>query len=133
MNRSINSCDELRAGDGVDPRTFFRRPGRRGPNRKTLQLCSQIQEALISILGGEMGDECLQDLTVQSVEPAPDSSCVLVTLGWHATGTAGDVSHVLTSLRRSSGYFRTQIAAAIHRKRVPQLVFRISGRGEVSL
>jgi ribosome-binding factor A len=128
-----SACNEIQPDDGVDPRTFFRRPSRKGANRKALQLCSQIAQTLTSVLDWETGDDRLRGLTVQSVEPAPDSSCVLVTLCWQATTDNADAGEVLEGLRRSSGYFRTQIAAAIHRKRVPQLLFRISGRGEVNL
>ena len=57
---------ELQPDDGVDPWTFFKKPSRRGANRKALQLCSQIAQTLTSVLDWETGDERLRGLTVQS-------------------------------------------------------------------
>src|SRR5205807_2594335 len=76
----LSSCNEIGPDDGVDPRTFFRKPSRQGTNRKLLQLCGQIGRTLNSVLAWESGDDLLRDLLVESVEPAPDSTRVLVTV-----------------------------------------------------
>src|SRR5262245_48973067 len=76
----LDSCAEVRDDDGVDPKMFFRKPGsRRKPNRKTLQLCAQVADALNGLLVS-CGDERLQALTVAKVEPAPDASRLLATV-----------------------------------------------------
>jgi hypothetical protein len=97
-----SSCNEIQPDDGVDPRTFFRKPSRKGANRKALQLCSQIAQTLTSVFDWETGDDRLRGLAVQSVEPAPDSSCVLVTLWRQATTDEVDAGQVIEGLRRWS-------------------------------
>jgi ribosome-binding factor A len=124
----VSSCGEIGSDDGVDPRTFFRDPVRRRTNRKALQLCGQIARTLSSLLTWESGDDLLRDLTVAAVEPAPDSTRVLVTVSCPPDVEAGDV---LPHLHRAASRLRTAVAAAVHRKRVPELVFRVAGRGEV--
>jgi ribosome-binding factor A len=126
----LSSCNEPGPDDGVDPRTFFRKPAGRGLNRKARQLCSQIGQTLSSILAWESGDDRLHSLLVESVEPAPDATRVLVTVSMPAAD--GDAGPVLASLNGCTGRLRAELAATIHRKRVPELVFRVVGRGEVS-
>ena len=130
QNDLLSSCDEIRPDDGVDPRTFFRKSGRQRTNRKALQLCGQIAQTLSAVLAWESGDELLQCLMIESVEPAPDSTRVLVTVSVPAGGV--DAGAVLERLHRAAGRFRSEIAAAVHRKRVPELVFRVARRGEVT-
>lgn len=128
----LSSCNEIRPDDGVDPRTFFRHSGRKRTNRRALQLCGQIAQTLTSVLAWESGDELLQSLVVESVEPAPDSTRVLVTVSVQASAGGADAGQVIERLHRAAGRFRTEIAAAVHRKRVPELVFRVARRGEVN-
>jgi ribosome-binding factor A len=125
-------CHELGAEDGADPRTFFRRPTHKRLNRKALQLCGQIARTLSAVLAWESADELLRSLGVESVTPAPDSTRVLVTVWLHPSAGAANAHQVLEHLHRFSGKLRSEIAAAIHRKRVPELVFRVAGQGAVS-
>jgi ribosome-binding factor A len=127
----LSSCNELGPDDGVDPRTFFRKPSGRGLNRKALQLCSQISRILSAVLAWETGDDRLLGVVVESVEPAPDSTRILVTVSVPALREEGDAGQVLACLNGFTGKLRAEIAAAIHRKRVPELLFRVVGRGEV--
>lgn len=66
--------------DDIDPRDQSRRglTGRKA-DRKTLQLCAQISDALNGLLA-ESHNEALQMLQVASVEPAPGASQLLVTV-----------------------------------------------------
>src|SRR5436190_2227200 len=95
----LSSCNQPGPEDGADPRTFFRKPSRRGLNRKALQLCGQVAQTLSAVLAWESGDDLLSDLTVESVEPAPDSTRVLVSV---STGGA-EPEAVLAALHRVSG------------------------------
>ena len=64
-------CAEIHEDDGVDPRAFFRagRTGRKA-GRKTLQLCSQVQNALDYLLTGDSHDELLALFrVVEGAEP----------------------------------------------------------------
>ena len=48
--------------------------------RKDKQLCAQVRRVLSQYLSFEAPDEVLQNLFVEGVEPAPDATCVSVTL-----------------------------------------------------
>src|SRR5688572_33438517 len=82
----LASCAETGPDDGVDPRTYFRKTSREKTNRKCLQLCGQVARTLSSILGWESADDHLRDLTVVSVQPAPDSTRLLVTIALAGAG-----------------------------------------------
>jgi ribosome-binding factor A len=112
--------------DGVDPKRFFGGTSRKKTNRKALQLCSQVEQTLSAILSWESGSELLRSLVVESVEPAPDSTRVLVSVSVTDARPCSP-AEVLACLHRSAAWLRTEVAAAIHRKRVPQLVFRMVG------
>ncbi len=124
------SCDTPGPEDGLDPRTFFRDGGRRRVNRKALQLCGQIAQTLSVVLAYETADDLLRCLVVESVEPAPDSGRVLVTVSLPPGAPDAPPADVYERLGRVAGWLRTQVAAAIHRKRVPQIAFRVVGRRE---
>jgi ribosome-binding factor A len=114
----LKACAEVGPEDGADPRDFFRKRPPRVPNRKALQLCSQVAQALDGVLR-TCGDDVLRDLTVVSVVPAPNAGRLLVTL-------SGPVEAGLAQerLQRASGLLRSEIAAAVHRRRAPELTFR---------
>jgi ribosome-binding factor A len=123
--------------DGVDPREFFRqgKPHRRGADRKTLQLCSQVRDALNYLLGGDSADELLALFQVAEVRPAPDASQLLVVV-FPAVQLAApiDAGEILGRLLTASGRLRAGVAAAITRKRAPKLLFQViampTGAGE---
>jgi ribosome-binding factor A len=126
----LSLCSEIRPDDGVDPRTFFRKPsGRKTANRKTLQLCGVIAKTLSQILAWESSDGMLRACLVEAVEPAPDSTCVRVRIAVRADECI-DSSALRERLERSRGRLRREVGSAIHRKRVPELVFEIVVRGE---
>ena len=115
--------------DGVDPRDLFRSPtNRKVTNRKTLQLCSQVADTLNLVLSGECADEVLQSLHVVTVRPAPDASQLLVIVGPSSAQNL-DPLVALEHLARANGRLRSEVAAAIVRKRAPQLMFQYV-RGE---
>ncbi len=114
----LSSCDDVGPEDGIDPRDWRRLDGRRVKNHKALQLCAQVAKTLSAVLAGECGDDVLRELAVESVVPASNSSQLLVTLSSRIdSGTA------LQHLRRAEGRLRTEVAAAIHRRRTPRLSF----------
>ena len=111
-------CSEWTADDGIDPRFAPRHSHGKISNRKSLQLCRQVERVLSVLLEGEI----LRDLTVQSVMPAPDSSRMLVTFIYHGPQTMADV---LTALRGNYARLRAGIAASIHRRKTPELSFQV--------
>src|SRR5262249_35734345 len=99
----------------------------RVPNRKALQLCDQVAQTLGFVLVGECGDDLLRDLVVEAVVPAPNSAHLLVTVAMPADGP--DPARVLEHLQAAMGMLRSEVAAAIHRKKVPLLTFRVARHG----
>jgi ribosome-binding factor A len=121
-------CGQLSEDDAVDPRDFFTpaKP-RGGPDRKTLQLCSQVAETLAMVLAGEFDDELLQELQVESVTPAPNASQLAVTLRAPYLLDDARAQEIRRRLDRAAGRLRCEVAAAITRRRTPKLVFHLAG------
>jgi ribosome-binding factor A len=66
----------------------------------------------------------LQNLLVAEVTPAPDASQLLVVLT-PAPGSPPLTGEVVdAALRAAAGWLRTEVAAAITRKRAPKLTFQ---------
>lgn len=122
----LSACAEPGPDDGLDPRMARRLPRHQVPNRKALQLCGQVARTLAGILAGECGDDLLRDLAVDAVAPAPNSARLLVTLRPVVAAGPIDPVPILARLERARGLFRREVAAAIHRRRVPDLLFRIA-------
>ncbi|MFO0849548.1 MAG: hypothetical protein U0871_13475 [Gemmataceae bacterium] len=118
---------DLGPDDLQDPRLFHDRRGRHGrcTSRKGLQLCGQVRDALLGILPG-LADEALRELTVVSVEPAPHTGRLMVTVAVPRPADATDRTAVAARLAAAAGHFRTEVAAAIHRRRAPELAFRLA-------
>jgi ribosome-binding factor A len=124
----LSSCADVGAEDGTDPRLFARKPTNKVANRKALQLCAQVTEALTWALG-ECGDDLLRDLRVAAVVPAPNSAHLLVTLTLAPASGPVTEDVLREHLQRAAGKLRTEVAAAIHRKRAPELMFRLTIAG----
>jgi ribosome-binding factor A len=121
----LDYCGEIQADDAVDPRKFFAPgPNERKQGRKALQLCRQIEATLAYVLGGE---PLLADLQVVSVVPAPNSSRLLVTVWAEGGGSATTREAILERLIQHAGRLRSEIAAAITRRRAPTLTFNVVG------
>ena len=117
-------CGELGPEDGIDPREFKRRregESRQEGKQKTLRLCGQIARS-IELCLGTATDTLLVQLVVDTVEPAPDASRLRVVMT--CDPRAGiDPDEALARLRRASGWLRSEVAASIHRKKTPVLMF----------
>lgn len=122
--RSILSASaDVGPGDGLDPR--FDRPDEPGKvkNRKALQLCGQVAETLALVLA-DSGDAVLQNLLVESVRPWPTSARVLVTVT-PAIREGFEDETVAAHVEAARSRLRGEVAAAVHRRKVPDLLFRI--------
>ncbi len=97
----------------------------RALDRKELALCHKVQHALESAIAAECKDEVLNELTVLSVEPEPTTRRLRVWLRRRAEMNANEREDVLTRLAAARGFLRAEVAAAIHRKRTPELVFEL--------
>ena len=99
------------------------RPDRQA-GRKALQLCGQVRDALGVILPG-LADEVLQNLTVVSVVPAPHAGRLLATVAVPTPADAADRTAAAEHLDRAAGRIRREIAAAVHRRKAPELAFEV--------
>lgn len=97
----------------------------RRQSRKSKQLCRQVAESLDWVLSGDSRDELLQNLRVVAVEPAPYSSRLRVTVASHLPPEEAEPRAILDRLQRHSGRLRCEVAASIHRRKVPTLVFEV--------
>lgn len=126
---SRSTVEDLRSEpgpeDGIDPREMLRQGARKKGGRKTHQLCAQVAEALHYAFASVCNDDVLRELGVVSVQPAPDESRLLATVAPTLPGPC-DPAEVMARLERAMGKLRTEVAAAIHRKKVPQLTFRVT-------
>jgi ribosome-binding factor A len=118
--------DEPGPEDGTDPRADHRKPwdAPKVAGRKSLQLCGQVAEALHAAVAS-CADPVVQALTVVSVEPAPHTGRLRVVL---AAPPDGSVTRpeADAALARAGGRMRAEVAAAIHRRYAPELVFDVT-------
>lgn len=124
----LSACSEIRPEDGLDPRIYFRARAERKPNRKVLQLCSAVAQAVGYALAWDTGDELLSSLFVEAVVPAPDAGRLLVTV---SVPSGAHPEQVLARLRGVTPKLRAAVAEAVQRRRVPELTFQVALRGEV--
>jgi ribosome-binding factor A len=117
----LAACAQPSGEDGRDPRLDRRERSGKVPNRKALQLCAQVARTLMSVLA-DCGDDVLRDLLIESVTPAPNASRLLVTVRPMAPH---ETEVVPRHLQRAHGKLRMEAAAAIHRRRAPDLLFRV--------
>ena len=82
------------------------------------------------VIPGEMADPLLQDLAVEAVHPAPDATRLLVVLT--ARRPAVEALEILERLEQVRGHLRAEVAAAVNRKRAPELAFQLSLPREVT-
>ena len=120
-------CSEPGPGDGVDPRELLRPAARKKGGRKTHQLCGQVAEAL-NYAFAVCNDDVLRELGVMAVQPAPNEARLLVTVGPTLPGPC-DPTQVMGHIQQALGKLRSEVAAAIHRKKVPELAFCVLANG----
>lgn len=117
-------CGEIHPEDGIDPAEYFRPTRKRGSShRKAKQLCQQVAETLSLVLSGEFDDE-LRDLQIVSVTPAPDAMQLLVMVAPALLGARLDPQAVYAKLIAAEGKLRSEVAAAVTRKKAPRLTFQ---------
>ena len=132
-NKRIRTlCAEVSPEDGTDPREWLK--GLHGPKArdpKVRRLCGQVADVLSLVLAAEP-DEVLNGIDIASVEPAPDSKQLLVTVRplFNDNGIA-DPGPILDALARASPRLRSEVASAITRRRAPMLIYRVLIEGEL--
>lgn len=123
-------CGELHEDDGVDPREYFRPARQREQDhRKSRQLCRQVQRTLDLALSGKSGEDLLSHLKIVSVWPGRDGSRLLITVTADVPPDQFDRQKIESQLALIRGRLRTEVAAAITRKKTPVLTFQILAPG----
>jgi ribosome-binding factor A len=96
-------------------------PARERPtDRKTLQLCAQVKDALVWVLGSATNDDRLAVCSVESVEPLPGGNRLLVKVSVPPDVPVGDV---IASLATAAPALRAEVAQSITRRKAPELVY----------
>ncbi len=109
-------CAEPGPGDGMPRRRQRRRTS--DSDRKVRQLCGAVSRTIGLALGAS-GDPLLQSCWVESVTPAPDASRLQIRV---ATFEHADPMGFAATLSAATPWLRSEVAAALHRKRTPHLV-----------
>lgn len=109
----------------ADPNVLFGAAVPAQAQRKLEQLCRQVEERLALVLAGEVDDPHVAALTPIAVEPEPGSGNLVVVLALPPGAGAGEAARVARRLEVLRSFLRAEVASAIHRKRTPNLVFRI--------
>lgn len=126
----LSLCAGVRPDDGVDPRIFFDdRDDRREDDRTLARLCQQVARTLRLALDEAASDPVLASLEIVAVEPASGATRLIVHARDHATDPAGG-EEILRHLDGALPRLRWEVARALSRRRAPELVFRLAGRGE---
>ena len=121
----LTMCGQLNEDDAVDPREYFRKKYR-AKDSQAQRLCKQVAETLSLVLSGEFADEILQSLDVFCVQPAPNTRRLLVVVQpKHEIRETITPELILTKLDCVSVYLRSEVAAAISRRKAPSLIFEI--------
>jgi len=88
------------------------------------RLCLQVAE-IISLSLGDSADSRLHDVLVESVVPTPDGARLLVLVKPTGEATPEQLDELYVALEGARGWLRAQVAGEIHRKRTPDLQFRV--------
>lgn len=121
----LKYCLEIHEDDGKEARSMRPAKGDQQKNNyRTDRLCRQVLETLWLVIAGDGTDNDLSQVRIVSVEPAPDATRLRVIV----TADVGDDmetrAHIEAILKLHMPRLRSEVAAAITRKRAPTLVFQ---------
>ena len=119
-------CADLFPDDGSPARRRKESRADTTDDRKTMQLCAQIQRALHGVIPVP-GSPMLEGLIVEAVEPNPDASTLRVVLSVPPS-SAYPIASLRQRLSDMAGFIRSAVMPHIHRKRVPRLTFELIPR-----
>lgn len=97
-----------------------------------LQLCKQVERSAAFTLASVCESDALVGAAVASVAPAPDAGRLMVIIALASGMGLQDVNEAKAVLLRAAGAFRAEVGRAVHRKRVPELVFEVRLAEEVA-
>jgi hypothetical protein len=106
--------------EALDENESGRASFHRQVERKTEQLCRQVQRALNFAFADRSIGEGMEGLYVDEVSPAPDCGRLLVHV---LVPVSLQLRDVMIALGRETPRLRSEVAATITRKRAPELCF----------
>lgn len=118
---------EYRLGDGVDPKEEKREKLRSQRKKKvdysTERLASQILDALsFSTILSEIG---LDDFVFEAIHPLTSGGHFLVEVRCQNANREFDPHDIEQQLKSAAGRIRHEISGFVHRRRLPELKFRV--------
>lgn len=121
-------CAHLHEDDGVDPREDKRRDATysKKTDRKTRQLCKQVERTLQLALSALPQADALAGVSVWEVIPAPNAGRLRVAISVPQASRKAEVTAILEV---HAGRLRAEVAAAITRRRAPELTFEVIMEG----
>ena len=128
----LEYCDVINSDDGVS--TYELAKKRRKQQRsasfsnrcryRLSQLCGQVRRGIDDAFWCDLCDPLLSDLRTIEVKPIEGSSALIATVVSPETDME-TISLIHERLMLARGIIRASVAGVIHRKRVPQIQFRI--------
>jgi len=125
MNGQRPKKADQRFDDGALVRPDFRDPGAPRGDRKTAQLCTQVQRALELALLGACSDDVLMELRVAAVEPAAGSRRLRVVFAVPESVAGLGREAIEERLRAARDVLVEEVVQSIHRRKCPELVFEL--------
>lgn len=122
-------CAEVRPDDGIAPHvlkkqhTLAEQNSQRLPAR-ALQYQKAVRQCLDAAFGSICADPLLADLAVRSVEPVGKGAKLLVVVETPLSNQEHP-QIIEAALQRAAGLLRSAVAGEVHRKRTPNLSFRV--------
>lgn len=123
----LKLCGSICADDGQDPRDFHetRIDSRKNDEYRHQRLCQQVARTLALVLP-ESVEEPIRHLKIDSVVRGRNTSVLRVKVVMPKWADHDQQISLLESLKSQEGWLRSEVAAAITRKRVPRLAFEFT-------
>ena len=125
----LKLCGSICADDGQDPREFHETKidRKKDDEYRHQRLCQQVARTLALVLP-ESGAEPIHDLKIDSVVRGRNTSVLRVKIALPKWVDHDQQTELLELLKSQEGWLRSEVAAAITRKRVPRLAFEFAVR-----
>ena len=127
--RKTGPSDRALYPEDFEPEDDFSASRAKAHDRKTDQLCAQVERTLGFLLETESADDCLQGFYVAEVSPHPNAGRLLVALRQWDRDRAIDLKTTLAHLAEVKGYWRAEVGRSVNRKKIPDLVFQVLPAG----
>ena len=123
--KPMGPMDRALLPEDFEPECDYAASREKAYDRKTDQLCAQVQQALGFLLETESTDESLQGFYVAAVTPYPNASRLLIELQQWDRNRSLDLKTVLAHLAEAKTYWRLEVGRATNRKKTPDLMFQV--------